>query len=179
VFPGFFYFYSLESISIFLQSLGQPRETKPMFFGFDMTQRSNEKGSSIQPPSLPRPLSSSAASGSPITMRTYPRNDDKERHLRRPRPGRIAAPFSRRAGRERREGGHKACRKSQEISPGASLVMDQQKAPAFDRGQVLDFLVPLDGIELSTFALRMRDSSQTCALTNLNKSIQSSMLVLH
>jgi hypothetical protein len=37
--------------------------------------------------------------------------------------------------------------------------MDQQKAPAFDRGQVLDFLVPLDGIELSTFALRMRCST--------------------
>ena len=31
MFPGFFYFYSLESISIFLQSLGQPRETKPTF----------------------------------------------------------------------------------------------------------------------------------------------------
>ena len=29
MFPGFFYFYSLESISIFLQSLGQPSETNP------------------------------------------------------------------------------------------------------------------------------------------------------
>jgi hypothetical protein len=108
---------------------------------------------------LIKPLSSSAASASPITMRTYPRNDAKWRHLRGLRPGRIAAPFLRRAERERREEGHKACRKSEKIPPGASLVIDQQKAPAYDRGQVLYLLVPLDGIELSTFALRMRCST--------------------
>jgi len=44
---------------------------------------------------------------------------------------------------------------------------------------VLDLLVPLDGIELSTFALRMRDFWHTYALSDLNKSIHSNMLVLH
>ena len=43
---------------------------------------------------------------------------------------------------------------------------------------MLDLLVPLDGIELSTFALRMRDSRQTYALSNLNKPIHSNMLVI-
>lgn len=43
MFPGFFYFYSLESISIFLQSLGQPSETKPIFGDFDIICRDTSK----------------------------------------------------------------------------------------------------------------------------------------
>ena len=39
--------------------------------------------------------------------------------------------------------------------------------------------MPLGGIELPTFALRMRDFGHTYALTDLNKPIHSNMLVLH
>jgi len=42
--------------------------------------------------------------------------------------------------------------------PSRSQKPRKQKARPCEPGQELDFLVPLDGIELSTFALRMRDS---------------------
>jgi len=65
-------------------------------------------------------------------------------------------------------GRENSLRQAQKLPPDAGPVLAQQKAPACDRGQLLNLLVPLDGIELSTFALRMRDSSQTYAFTNLN-----------
>jgi hypothetical protein len=42
---------------------------------------------------------------------------------------------------------------------GGYMKARKQKARPCEPGQVLDFLVPLDGIELSTFALRMRCST--------------------
>jgi hypothetical protein len=43
----------------------------------------------------------------------------------------------------------------------------KQKARPCESGQVLDFLVPLDGIELSTFALRMRKKWHFLALKGM------------